>query len=172
LSNNSSVIATTPRLILRNWRESDVESFYALTSDPDVMRYIGPGETWDRALTEMVAGRRIRQGVERGYCLWAVELRESGEMIGQCGVQPLPDTDEIEIGWWLAKKHWGQGLATEAAQAALYYAMNNLGFKRIVAITQSPNRASSRIMERLGMHYEKTIERNGVENVLFYSIEV
>jgi len=164
-------ILTTPRLILRNWREEDLEPFYALTSDPDVMRYIGLGDIWDRALTEMVVGRRIRQGIERGYCLWAVELRENGEMIGQCGVQPLPETDEIEIGWWLAKDCWGKGLATEAARGALDYSMNSLGFKRIVAVAQAANHASLRIMIKLGMHFEKTIEKSGIENVQFYVIE-
>lgn len=165
-----STILTTKRLILRNWKESDAEPFSCITTDPDVMKYIGLGKLWDLPAAKEVVERRIRQRTERGYCLWAVELIETGELIGHCGIQPLGDTGETEIGWMLAKRYWGQGLATEAAIAALNYSMNDLKFSRIVAITHAENRASSRIMEKIGMSYEKTIEWKGVEGVLFYSI--
>jgi RimJ/RimL family protein N-acetyltransferase len=103
--------------------------------------------------------------------MWAVDLIETGELIGHCGIQPLGDTGETEIGWMLVSRHWGKGMATEAARAVLRYAMNDLGFKRIVAITHPENRASSKIMEKIGMSYEKTIEWRGVEGVLMYAIE-
>lgn len=145
--------------------------FAKITTNPEVMKYIGMGGLWGVPQATEVVTKRIKQGSERGYCMWAVELIETGALIGHCGVQWLGDTGEIEIGWMLDRPHWGKGLATEAAKAVLAYAMGDLGFKRIVAITHAENRASSKIMEKIGMHYEKTIEWKGLEGILFYVIE-
>jgi ribosomal-protein-alanine N-acetyltransferase len=101
--------------------------------------------------------------------MWRLSVG-SGEVIGFCGIQPLEETGDIEIGWWLAKQYWGRGLASEAAACALADAFERVGLRRVVAIAVEENRASTRIMEKLGMRYEKRIEHRGVEVVL-YAVE-
>src|SRR5262245_45166950 len=119
-----------------------------LATDPRVMRYISTSAVWDDARIRRFVERQRRQLVDLGYCLWKLVLKDGGEMIGFCGLQPLPGTDETEIGWWLVPEQWDRGLASEAARAIVALSM---GPARIVAIAQPPNRASIRIMEKLGM---------------------
>jgi len=97
--------------------------------------------------------------------------KEGRRLIGFCGLQPLPETDEIEIGWWLARAWWGRGLATEAARAALHEGFTRAGLDRIVAIAQPANTASIRIMEKLGMRFERMTESRGVP-VAMYACDV
>jgi len=104
---------------------------------------------------------------ERGYCLWKLVPKSGPTLIGFCGLQPLPETHEIEIGWWLARVCWGQGLATEAAKAALQDALGRVGLQRIVAIAQPANTASVNIMRKLGMHFERMIAPRGIPVVLY-----
>jgi hypothetical protein len=77
--------------------------------------------------------RQIALFRERAFCLWKLSPKQGGGLIGFCGLQPLPETSEIEIGWWLARAWWGRGLATEAARVALRDGFERAGFKRIVA---------------------------------------
>lgn len=104
---------------------------------------------------------------ERGYCLWKLAVKSGATLIGFCGLQPLPGTEEIEIGWWLARAWWGQGLATEAARAALRDAFNRVGLPRVVAIAQPANTASVNIMRKLGMRFERMTAPRGIPVVLY-----
>ena len=88
-------------------------------------------------------------------------------MIGFCGLQPLDGTPETEIGWWLARACWGQGLATEAARAALQHGFERAGLARIVAVALAANRASIHVMEKLGMKYEREMIHRGFQVVLY-----
>jgi ribosomal-protein-alanine N-acetyltransferase len=89
---------------------------------------------------------------ERGYGLWAVASREDGTLMGRCGLQYLPDLEEVEVDFILARPFWGQGLATEAGRASLQYGFEELGLGRIVGVAHVENRASQRVLEKLGMH--------------------
>ena len=82
-------------------------------------------------------------------------------MIGFCGLQTLAETPEIEIGWWLARAWWGKGLATEAAREALRDGFERVGLRRVVAIAQPQNRASIRVMEKLGMKFARETSHRG-----------
>ncbi len=93
--------------------------------------------------------------------------KAGGPLIGFCGLQPLPELDEIEIGWWLARAWWGRGLATEAARVAMRDAFDRLGFERIVAIAQPANTASIHIMQKLGMRFERIVQPRGIPVVLY-----
>jgi ribosomal-protein-alanine N-acetyltransferase len=88
-------------------------------------------------------------------------------MIGFCGLQPLDATTEIEIGWWLARAWWGKGLATEAAREALRDGFQRARLERIVSIAMRENVASTHIMEKLGMKYERESTHRGVPVVLY-----
>jgi len=104
---------------------------------------------------------------ERAFCLWKLMPKEAGGLIGFCGLQPLPEAEEIEIGWWLARAWWRRGLATEAARAALRDGFERAGLRRIVAIAQPANTASIRIMQKLGMRFERLTESRGIPVVMY-----
>jgi RimJ/RimL family protein N-acetyltransferase len=157
----------TDRLILCDWAPEDWAQFHSIASDPEVMRYIGPGMPWPEEKSHAFVDRQIELLGDRQFCLWKLLPKFGGPLIGFCGLQPLSDTPEIEIGWWLARDRWGQGLATEAARAALRDGFERVGLARIVAIAQPANTASVHIMQKLGMRYEGTLDRRGITVVLY-----
>ncbi|HVN06335.1 MAG TPA: GNAT family N-acetyltransferase [Bryobacteraceae bacterium] len=157
--------------MLRDWEPLDWTEFSAIAADPEVIRYIGDGTPWSGERSREFVQRQIALSAARGFCLWKLMPKEGRRLIGFCGLQPLPETDEIEIGWWLARAWWGRGLATEAARAALHEGFTRAGLDRIVAIAQPANTASIRIMEKLGMRFERMTESRGVP-VAMYACDV
>ena len=145
----------TPRLRLRPFELGDLEGLVALDTDPDVMRYIGKGQLRSRQETEMGLHRLMQHQDQHGFGLWAVVRQSDQAFLGWCGLKYLDSTPEIEVGYRLAKHCWGQGFATEGAIASVNYGFEVLGLDRIVAIAQPDNRASRRVMEKVGMQYEK-----------------
>jgi len=151
----------TERLRLRQWRASDLEPFARLNADPRVMEFF-PNRL-DRQASDALAGRIEAKIAERGWGLWAAELRgadgNAGEFIGFIGLQPpiaqLPCSPCVEIGWRLAQPFWGKGLASEGARAALRFGFDELGLDEIVSFTVPTNRRSRAVMERLGMLEDK-----------------
>jgi ribosomal-protein-alanine N-acetyltransferase len=146
-------VLETPRLRLREWRDGDLESFAAMNADPEVMRHFPSALTREQsdALVE-----RIRSTfAERGFGWWAAEIRESQAFAGFVGLAvptfPAPFMPCIEIGWRLAREHWGQGYAPEGARAALAHGFGPAGLEEIVSFTAQGNAASRRVMEKLGM---------------------
>jgi RimJ/RimL family protein N-acetyltransferase len=157
----------TERLNLCNWEQDDWLQFRAIAADPEVMRYIGDGTPWPEERARQFVERQIALFVERGFCLWKLSPKEGAGLIGFCGLQPLPESEEIEIGWWLARAWWGRGLATEAARAALRDGFERVGFERIVAIAQPANTASIGIMRKLGMHFERMTKPRGIPAAMY-----
>lgn len=142
---------TADRLVLRAWRDSDLGPFAALNADPEVMRWLGGPQP--RARSDELA-ERIRREMD-AFGLWAVEVPGVSEFIGFVGLQ-VPGFDAeftpcVEVGWRLARAHWGRGYATEAATASLDFAFGELGLDEIVSFTVVGNVRSRRVMERLGM---------------------
>ena len=143
----------TERLRLRQWRAADREPFAAMNADARVMEFYP--RMLEREASDTMA-QRIQTGIaERGWGLWAADLRETGEFIGYVGLQPapaaLPCSPCVEIGWRLAHQYWGRGLATEAAKGALRVGFGQLGLDEIVSFTVPMNRRSRAVMVRLGM---------------------
>ena len=143
----------TERLHLRRWKESDKEPFAALNADPAVMEFFP--NTLSREESDAFV-QRIEERFEKwGFGLWAVELKETGQFIGYVGLAipqfAAPFLPAVEIGWRLAKEYWGKGYATEAANACLDVAFNQLGLKEIISFTVPANIPSRKVMERLGM---------------------
>ncbi|MBI5761469.1 MAG: GNAT family N-acetyltransferase [Planctomycetales bacterium] len=155
----------TERLILRDWQPEDLEAFHAICTDPSVMQFVGDGEPWARERTEQFVGRACEMSQAVGFCQWPVIYKPSSTVIGFCGF--VPANDGGEIGWRLAQEYWGRGLATEAARAVLELGFETLGFQRIIATVQSPNRASIRVVEKLGLKPESRFHRNGRELIVF-----
>jgi ribosomal-protein-alanine N-acetyltransferase len=159
----------TVRMRLLPWQPDDWSLLRPLATDPEMMRYISDGKPWpDERIREFV-GRQVAHFDRLGYCLWKLLLKESSEMIGFCGLQPLDGTPETEIGWWLARACWRQGLATEAARMALGDGFERAGLARIVAVALAANRASIHVMEKLGMNYEREMNHRGY-NVVLYAV--
>ena len=148
----------TPRLILRRWRSSDREPYAAMNADPEVMRYFPA--VLDRERSDLSA-ERIDAGFDlHGHGRWAVERRDTGEFIGFTGVGPMPEgvpgSDGMEIGWRVARAHWRQGFALEAATAALdaAFAPDAVpALQEVNSITAVINEPSRGVMRRLGMRH-------------------
>ncbi|MFI2432763.1 GNAT family N-acetyltransferase [Streptomyces sp. NPDC018693] len=145
----------TPRLILRRWREEDVVPMAAINADPEVMRWIRDGSVRDEQQTRGGVQAWEREWESEGFGLFAVEIRSTGELAGFTGLSVphfLPEVlPAVEVGWRLGRSHWGRGLATEAAVAAVRFGFEERGLERIVSIAQVGNDASERIMTKLGM---------------------
>ena len=150
---------TTGRLLLRRWRAEDIDPFAAICSDPEVMRYIGCGSTRTRDQSAAAIRAYETDWEEKGYGLFAVELLDSHHLIGFTGLaEPtfLPEImPAVEVGWRFARQRWGNGYATEAARAALDFGLVTLRIPEIVSIYQAENRASDRIVEKLGMRFDR-----------------
>ena len=149
--------APTPRLLLRPWRDEDFEPFRALNADPQVREFF-PG-TLSAAQSDTEAARIRQHQAERGFTFWAVELPGIAPFIGITGLV-VPGftahfTPCVEIGWRIAKDYWGQGYATEAANAALDFGFSQFGLAEIVALTVPANTRSRRVMEKLGMTHDE-----------------
>jgi RimJ/RimL family protein N-acetyltransferase len=152
-------VITTSRLVLRRWQESDVAVMAAVNADPEVMRWIGDGSVRTLQQTRASIEAWEQQWQRDGFGLFALELRATGELAGFTGLsipEFLPEVmPAVEIGWRLGQRFWGQGLASEAAQAALRFGLVDCGLDRIVSIAQVGNDASERVMAKLGMHLER-----------------
>ena len=146
----------TPRLLLRQWRDADVEAFVNLSADPVAMEYLRPLP--DRAAAEAWAARARAHWELHGFGQWVVEIPGSVDFIGVIGLgevsYPAHFTPAVEIAWRLDRQHWGKGYAIEAARAAVGYGFAVLGLGEIVAVTVPANWRSRRVMERLGMRHE------------------
>jgi RimJ/RimL family protein N-acetyltransferase len=145
----------TSRLVLREWRDEDREPFAAMCADPEVMRFYRQ-PLGDRAASDAWIDRMRRHNDEHGFAYWAVERAGEAGLIGAVGLSRVspprfPFAPAVEIGWRLARPHWGKGCATEAAHAALDDGFARLGLAEIVAFTVPLNERSWRVMERLGM---------------------
>jgi RimJ/RimL family protein N-acetyltransferase len=143
----------TPRLLLRRWRDTDRTPFAALNADPFVMEHF-PAPL-RREESDDLADRIAADIDERGWGLWAVEIAGTAPFAGFVGLNPAtfdaPFTPAVEIGWRLAREHWGHGYATEGASAALAFGFDALALEEIVSFTTHGNARSRRVMERLGM---------------------
>lgn len=164
-------ILETARLQLGEFTLDDVDDMYKIHCDPEVTRYTGEGELTSREEIE----RRITKDVlgdyrKYGYGRWAVIYKADGRLIGFAGLKYLEDMDEIDLGYRFARAYWGMGLATEAAQAVLDYGFRNLGMSRIIGMVMPENKASIRVLEKVGMRFEKLTTTQG-QRVVRYAKE-
>jgi RimJ/RimL family protein N-acetyltransferase len=142
----------TPRLLLRAWRDDDLDALAALNADPEVVEHL-PGPLSRDESAAML--ERVRAHFEaHGFGLWAVEA-PGGVVVGFTGLS-IPRftaafTPCVEVGWRLARSAWGNGYATEAARASVVDGFERVGLRETVSFTVPENTRSRRVMERLGM---------------------
>ncbi|MGH3312724.1 MAG: GNAT family N-acetyltransferase [Streptomyces sp.] len=149
----------TPRLTLRHFDDDDVAQMAEINADPQVMRWVGDGSVGDLEQTVEAMERWEEEWDEEGFGLFAVELRGSGELAGFTGLSVptfLPEVlPAVEIGWRLGRQFWGQGYASEAAHAAMEFALQDRGLDRLISISRVGNEASENVMRKLGMTLER-----------------
>ena len=151
-------ILETERLILRQLTTDDAEFIFELLNDPSWIQNIGDRNirNLDDACAYIVNGP-VASYAKNGFGLWLVELKETNESIGMCGLIRRDTLEDIDIGYALLPRFWGQGYAIEAARAAKDYAKDVVGLKRLVAIVDPANEGSIRVLEKLGLRYEKMV---------------
>ncbi|MBV9957576.1 MAG: GNAT family N-acetyltransferase [Acidobacteria bacterium] len=156
----------TTRLLLRKFTMDDLDELAQLRADPSVWKYIGEQS---RAKVEERLRYYISLYEPHGFGMWAVVHKAEARLIGWCGLVFLDETPEVEVGYGIARAYWGQGLVTEAAEAALDYGFHKIGLERIVAVALPENTASRRVMEKLGMKYQRNVMHYGFD-CAYYSI--
>ncbi|HEY4124222.1 MAG TPA: GNAT family N-acetyltransferase [Rhizomicrobium sp.] len=170
----------TERLILRPWRDSDLDAFAQMGADSEVMEFLLPVS--DRQASDDIAARIRAHHDIYGFGFWAMELAGDAPFIGFTGLWTVSYkahfTPAVEIGWRLARRYWGQGYVTEAAEAALACGFRNLQLLEIVATTVPQNRRSRAVMQRIGMRYNaaddfqhpKIAEADRLKSTVLYRI--
>ncbi|MHC4401425.1 MAG: GNAT family N-acetyltransferase [Planctomycetota bacterium] len=165
---NGSSILETDRLQLRLFEQSDVEHLHLLYSDPEVMRHMGGTRTREKA--EEHYQEFAQQYAKTGFTLWAVEQKTDGQFVGRVGLWPLDGTQEVQLGYMIARPYWGRGIATEASVACLDLGFSRLAVDFIAAITVSENGASRRVMKKLGFRFVRE-DRYYDTDVLYHRLE-
>ncbi|MGW7233634.1 GNAT family N-acetyltransferase [Pseudomonas fulva] len=144
------------RLILRQWQDEDLREFAALCADPQVMRYFPAPLT--RLEAAALIGRIRGHFHEYGFGLWALERKDSGAFIGMTGLLNVnfdaPFAPAVEIGWRLARRHWGLGFASEAAWTCLRCAFAQLQVEQVVSFISTLNLPSQKVMQAIGMEQD------------------
>jgi len=161
------VTLETPRLILRKLRESDWEPYAAMCADPDVMRYLGTGATLGRDDAWRSISSMLGHWQLRGYGMWALESKETGEFLGRAGFLDPPGWPGFELGWVLAKPHWGRGYAIESARAALRHAFDALRKDRVISLIRPANARSIRVAEALGETLAGEVDLLGSKSLVY-----
>lgn len=161
----------TERLRLRPFRRGDLEDYAALNADPEVLRYLGGGASpWDRGRSWRHMAFLMGHWQLGGAGMWVVEHRETGSFVGTVGFAAPDGWPGFELAWILARRWWGQGLATEAAREALGYAFEILKKDRVISLIHPENRPSIRVAERIGERLLSRIDHIGRE-MLCYGLD-
>lgn len=145
----------TPRLVIRSFTQQDAPALHErVFGDPVAMRFIPRGASPSVDRTRASVERFMRHEQERGFSLWAVELKQTRELIGDCGLFAVQGVGpEVELAYHFGKRWWNNGYATEAATVCLARGFNECGLSEIIAICFPEHIASRRVMEKAGMKY-------------------
>jgi ribosomal-protein-alanine N-acetyltransferase len=145
----------TSRLILRPWSHKDVEPLQEILGVEGVLQYFPRSDPPDRDRVEKFVAAQIKHWEDNGFGWWALEQKDKSGLMGWCGLQFLPETNECEVGFLLGKPFWKRGFATEAARFSLEHGFEILSMETIVAIVHPENAASIHVIEKLGMAFDK-----------------
>lgn len=157
-------VVETERLRMRMYRQEDLEAFYEIACDPQVRRYFPEDSKIERGDVLTSLPRRLDYWRQNGFGQFGVFEKGSGKLIGYCGLKNLENTDEIEIYYGYARDSWGRSYATEAAAAVLRFGFEETDLERIVAITHTENTASQKVIEKIGLKWERY--------AVFYGLDV
>lgn len=161
------MILETERLVLRRYTIDDLDGLVAVLCDRLTMRFYPRSFSRDDAAVWI--DNNLARYENDSHGLWAMDLKATGQFVGNCGPvkQIVEGRSEVELGWHVNRKYWGQGLATEAGAACRDYAFTNLGVARLVSLILPENVQSRRVAEKIGMHVEKQVEFKGLNHCLY-----
>ncbi len=184
-TDDASVVLTTDRLLLRRLSTNDLDALAAIYADPEVRRFFPEGTLTREETREEIAWMLEVDYPKYGFGLWATVLRETGALIGRCGLLPWPVAVsdravlgldppeerptpgrlcEVEVAYLLAKEHWGRGLATEAARAIAAFGFATLDVNRLICLIDEENVASLGVAAKIGMNIVGDVE---IDNEVF-----
>jgi RimJ/RimL family protein N-acetyltransferase len=162
-----STILETERLLLRPFTNADHDAYAAICADAEVMRYIGTGVTLNRDEAWRSMANILGHWTLRGYGMYAIEVRDTGELVGRAGYLDPPGWPGFELGWLLGRGHWGRGYASEAARACLDHAFGELGRDRVISLIRPDNARSIRVAEKLGERLAGELELLGGKALVY-----
>jgi RimJ/RimL family protein N-acetyltransferase len=165
-------IIETKRLYLRQFSPEDAQQLFELSSNPQVMQYMSQRDRNSTTLEQtatMVKECIQHYSLESGLGVWPTILKEGEKFTGWTLLKNLEKTEEIEIGYRYFPRFWGQGLCTEISLAVLKYGFTEVGLDRIVGISHPQNKASIRVLEKIGLKYEKDAHYYEMD-VLYYAL--
>ena len=166
----TDIILESKRLYLKEFTDNDIDDYFRLNSDPDVMKCIGrEPETDINVIKENIKKIRKYYLNNPGFGVWASYKKQSNEFIGFFELAHLDNTEEIEVGYRLLKGYWDQGFATEMTKVLIDYGFNKMGLEQIAGITHHNNIASQRVLEKAGLRYIKDDYFYNLA-VMYYSI--
>lgn len=161
------IIVETPRLVLREFLETDSEDMFRLNNDSEVIRYTG-----DPPFKSVEEARAFIHGYARyaefGYGRWTVLLKDTNEYLGWCGLSYNQNEHETDLGFRLLRERWNNGFATEAATHCLAYGFTQLNLIKIIGRAMKENKASIHVLEKTGMSFEKTFEAHSSECLQYF----
>jgi len=163
-------ILETERLVLREFSIDDADFILNLLNTPGWLKYIGDKNvrTLEDAVNYLENGP-IKSYKENGFGLWMILLKNKSTPIGMCGLINRESLEDIDIGFALLPEYSNSGYGYEIARATMVYANNTLGIKKVVAITNSNNIRSIKLLNKLGLQFEKKIKLSDNDTVLLYS---
>jgi len=144
----------TQRLLMRGFREDDLDAWAAICADREVTRWVGEGDGLSRQRAWRLMAYFLGHWDLRGFGQWALVERETGELVGRAGLLQPEAWPGLEVGWLVAREHWGRGFAPEAGRAAMEWARDELGADHIISLIEDANERSARVAEKLGMTVE------------------
>jgi RimJ/RimL family protein N-acetyltransferase len=153
----------TSRLVLRPFTVEDAIPLHQILSTPGVLQYYPRSDPPDLGRVKRLIQAQLDHWDEHGYGWWAVETESENTFIGWSGLQYLPETDEIEIGYLFSKPYWGKGLATESAKEGIEFGFNQLEIEVIVGIVHPENIASQRVLGKIGLEFQEKAKYFGME---------
>jgi RimJ/RimL family protein N-acetyltransferase len=163
----------TERLVMRGFREADLDEWAAICAEPEVMRWVGDSD----GLSREDAWRRMAYVVGhwelRGFGNWALVEHDTGKLVGRAGLYRPEAWPGLEVGWLVGREHWGRGFAPEAGRAAMEWGRNALGADRIISLIEDDNERSARVAEKLGMSVVgRTRIVNGQFEVRIFAVDL
>lgn len=156
----------TERLVLRGMAETDLDDYEVMLTDERVYRWFG-GQAPDRAEVWRSIAMHLGHWVLRGYGQWMLEDRTTGRLVGRAGLWCPEGWPGVEVGWAVRTELWQRGYATEAGKAAVQWAFDTLGVDEVISLTLPHNAASRRVMEKVGLRYDRTQPVAGHEQVIY-----
>jgi RimJ/RimL family protein N-acetyltransferase len=162
-----NIVLETERLVLRYLTPGDVDSIFAVIGDPETMKF------YPEKFTREDAVRWVTRNQERyrndGHGLFAVTLKSTGEVIGNCGLvrQDVEGESLMEVGYHFRRDHWGHGYATEAARGCMAYAFGHLTAEKVISLILAENLPSRRVAERNGMTVERQVTFHGLPHLMY-----